>query len=109
MVPFPYSPKCLVEVFSEVRALSLPLLALLSLPMLPLAVLLVPAGVRVVKAASLRTLEVACPLHQPREYPRHGTYQPTGAALTAPRRRPLTLIVAVVLANGLLELGIRPG
>src|SRR5215218_3965355 len=39
-----------------------------------LAVFLVPAGVGLVKAASLLTFEVTYPLHQRREHPRHGTY-----------------------------------
>jgi hypothetical protein len=36
-----------------------------------LSVLLVPAGVGLVEAASLLTLEATCPLHQPSENPRH--------------------------------------
>jgi hypothetical protein len=56
--------------------LSLAWVASLSLATLPRAVLLVPAGVRLVKAADTLTLEVACPLQQPREHPRHSTHHP---------------------------------
>jgi hypothetical protein len=45
-----------------------------SVPTLSLAVLLAPAGVGLVKAVRLLTLEVPCPPYQSREHPRHGTY-----------------------------------
>jgi hypothetical protein len=48
-------------------ALSLAWVAALSLASLPRAVVLVPAGVRLVKAADSLTLGVACPHQQPRE------------------------------------------
>jgi hypothetical protein len=53
-----------------------PLLLPVRFCMRKLAVFLALAGVGLVKAASLLTPKVACPLHHPCEHPRHGTYHP---------------------------------